>query len=167
MLAVIAFHAGLNSVPGGFYGVDSLFVLSGYLITSLLVRDWGGTGTIPLRRFFAAGARRLLPAQSSLSRTGYSIHRGVTYFSLSNSRRLCCTRSVSPAHRFAPSVDQINVGCTDGVHFTPSGGIYVGLRRAPVLAALGQAHATASPGGGWPGPLPPSTPSWFSGLPCQ
>ncbi len=74
---------------------------------------------------------------------------------------------VSPGHRFAPSVDQINVRCADGVHFTPSGGIYVGLRLAPELAALGQAHATASPGGGWPGPLPPSTPSWFSGLPCQ
>ena len=74
---------------------------------------------------------------------------------------------VSPGHRFAPSVDQINVRCTDGVHFTRSGGIYVGLRLAPELAALGQAHATASPGGAWPGPLPPSTPSWFSGLPCQ
>jgi hypothetical protein len=40
-------------------------------------------------------------------------------------------------------------------------------RLAPELAALGHAHANASPGGGWPGPLPPSTPSWFSNLPCQ
>ena len=40
-------------------------------------------------------------------------------------------------------------------------------RLAPELAALGQAHADASPGGGWPGPLPPSTPSWFTNLPCQ
>ncbi len=74
---------------------------------------------------------------------------------------------VSPNHSFAASVGQINVRCTDGVHFTRSGGIYVGLRLAPELAALGQAHATTSPGGGWPGPLPPSTPSWFSNLPCQ
>ncbi len=74
---------------------------------------------------------------------------------------------VSPNHAFSPTVDQINMRCTDGVHFTQSGGIYVGRRLAPELAALGQAHATASPGGGWPGPLPPSTPSWFTNLPCQ
>jgi len=59
------------------------------------------------------------------------------------------------------------VRCTDGVHFTQSGGIYVGRGLAPELAALGQAHADASPGGGWPGALPPSTPSWFTNLPCQ
>ena len=74
---------------------------------------------------------------------------------------------VSPDHAFSPTVDQINVRCTDGVHFTQSGGIFVGRRLAPELAALGQAHAAASPGGGWPGPLPPSTPSWFTNLPCQ
>src|SRR3984885_6253542 len=62
VLAIIAFHTGLNSVPGGFYGVDSFFVLSGFLITSLLVREWSGTGTIQLRRFWAGRARRLLPA---------------------------------------------------------------------------------------------------------
>ena len=74
---------------------------------------------------------------------------------------------VSPDHAFSPTVDQINVRCSDGVHITRSGGIYVGQLLAPELAALGQAHANASPGGGWPGPLPPSTPSWFSNLPCQ
>ena len=74
---------------------------------------------------------------------------------------------VSPDRAFAPSVGPVNVRCADGVHFTRSGGIYVGLRLAPDLAAIGQAHAAASPGGAWPGPLPPSTPSWFSSLPCQ
>ena len=74
---------------------------------------------------------------------------------------------VSPGHAFSPTVDQINVRCTDGVHFTRSGGIFVGQRLAPELAALGQAHAGASPGGAWPGPLPASTPSWFTSLPCQ
>ncbi len=62
VLAIIAFHTGLNSVPGGFYGVDSFFVLSGFLITSLLLKEWGGSGTIRLRRFWAGRARRLLPA---------------------------------------------------------------------------------------------------------
>jgi peptidoglycan/LPS O-acetylase OafA/YrhL len=74
---------------------------------------------------------------------------------------------VSPGNKFSPTVDQISVRCGDGVHFTRSGGIYVGQRLAPELATLGQAHATASPGGGWPGSLPPSTPSWFTSLPCQ
>ena len=74
---------------------------------------------------------------------------------------------VSPGNKFSPTVDQINVRCNDGVHFTRSGGIYVGQRLAPDLATLGQAHATASPGGAWAGPLPPSTPSWFTSLPCQ
>jgi peptidoglycan/LPS O-acetylase OafA/YrhL len=74
---------------------------------------------------------------------------------------------VSPDDAFSPTVDQVNVRCNDGVHFTRSGGIYVGERLAPELATLGQAHAGASPGGEWAGPLPPSTPSWFSKLPCQ
>ena len=74
---------------------------------------------------------------------------------------------VSPGRRYEASVGQVNVRCTDGVHFTRSGGIYVGLRLAPELAALGQAHAAASPGGTWPGSLPPSTPSWFLNLPCR
>ena len=62
VLAIIAFHTGLNSVPGGYYGVDAFFVLSGFLITSLLVKEWGKSGTIRLRRFWAGRARRLLPA---------------------------------------------------------------------------------------------------------
>jgi len=74
---------------------------------------------------------------------------------------------VSPDDAFSPTVDQVNVRCSDGVHFTRSGGIYVGERLVPELAALGQTHASASPGGEWAGPLPPSTPSWFSNLPCQ
>ncbi len=62
VLAIIAFHSGLNWLPGGYYGVDSFFVLSGFLITSLLVKEWGTSGTIRLRRFWAGRARRLLPA---------------------------------------------------------------------------------------------------------
>jgi hypothetical protein len=74
---------------------------------------------------------------------------------------------VSPDQRYSSTVDQVNVRCGDGVHFTRSGGIFVGLRLAPELAALGQAHAAASPGGAWQGTLPPSTPTWFPNLPCQ
>ena len=46
-------------------------------------------------------------------------------------------------------------------------GIFVGERLDPELATLGQAHVASAPGGAWAGPLPPSTPSWFSSLPCQ
>ncbi len=75
--------------------------------------------------------------------------------------------AVSPGGKYSPTVGSVNVRCADGVHFTQSGGIFVGLKLAPELAALGQAHASAAPGGAWPGPLPPSTPTWFATLPCQ
>ena len=74
---------------------------------------------------------------------------------------------VTPGGQFSATVGSINVRCADGVHFSASGGIFVGQRLAPELAALGQGHAASSPGGAWPGALPPSTPSWFSKLPCQ
>ncbi len=74
---------------------------------------------------------------------------------------------VTPAGQFSATVGSINVRCADGVHFSESGGIFVGRHLAPELAALGQTHAVASPGGAWVGALPPSTPSWFSKLPCQ
>ena len=60
--AVLLFHAGVPGVPGGFLGVDLFFVLSGFLITSLLLRELSGTGHIDLGRFWVRRARRLLPA---------------------------------------------------------------------------------------------------------
>ena len=57
---VVLFHLG--HLPGGFLGVDLFFVLSGFLITSLLVTERTGTGGIALGRFWARRARRLLPA---------------------------------------------------------------------------------------------------------
>ena len=59
---VLCFHGGASLVPGGFVGVDTFFVLSGFLITSILVREHGATGRIALRSFWARRARRLLPA---------------------------------------------------------------------------------------------------------
>ena len=62
VLSVIAYHFGADWLPGGFLGVDTFFVLSGYLITSLLLTEWGRTGTIHFPGFWARRARRLLPA---------------------------------------------------------------------------------------------------------
>jgi peptidoglycan/LPS O-acetylase OafA/YrhL len=76
------------------------------------------------------------------------------------------SRLISPANAYAPAVDGVSVRCGDGVHFTPSGGEFVGLQLLPVLAQLGQTHHGASPSGAWPGHLPPSTPSWYAKLPC-
>ncbi|MEO6628644.1 MAG: acyltransferase family protein [Aquihabitans sp.] len=59
---VVAFHAGVDRLAGGFIGVDVFFVLSGYLVTQLLLRDLDRRGTIALGSFYARRARRLLPA---------------------------------------------------------------------------------------------------------
>ena len=60
--AVLFFHGGVAAAPGGFLGVDVFFVLSGYLITMLLLREQQLTGRIALGAFWARRARRLLPA---------------------------------------------------------------------------------------------------------
>ncbi|WP_327256970.1 SGNH hydrolase domain-containing protein [Streptomyces sp. NBC_01244] len=62
VLAVLAFHAGVPGLAGGFVGVDVFFVVSGYLITGLLVREAITTGRIRLLDFFSRRARRLLPS---------------------------------------------------------------------------------------------------------
>jgi peptidoglycan/LPS O-acetylase OafA/YrhL len=62
VLAVFFYHAGVAWLPGGFLGVDVFFVISGYLITSLLLREFRGGGHIRLTRFWLRRARRLLPA---------------------------------------------------------------------------------------------------------
>ncbi|GHH42789.1 acyltransferase [Streptomyces candidus] len=62
VLAVLAFHAGIPGLAGGFVGVDVFFVISGYLITGLLAREAVSTGRVRLGDFFSRRARRLLPS---------------------------------------------------------------------------------------------------------
>ena len=62
LLAVLGFHASVPHLAGGYVGVDVFFVVSGYLITSLLLREALATGRIALGEFFARRARRLLPS---------------------------------------------------------------------------------------------------------
>jgi peptidoglycan/LPS O-acetylase OafA/YrhL len=59
---VIVYHLNLGFLPGGFLGVDLFFVLSGFLITTLLMREHARTGRIALSQFWLRRARRLLPA---------------------------------------------------------------------------------------------------------
>jgi peptidoglycan/LPS O-acetylase OafA/YrhL len=66
VVAVVLFHAGVPGVGGGFVGVDVFFVISGFLITGLLWREVSTTGTVGLRRFYGARARRLLPASATV-----------------------------------------------------------------------------------------------------
>ena len=61
---VVAYHASPRRFHGGFIGVDVFFVLSGYLITGLLVREITETGRLSLAGFYARRARRLLPASA-------------------------------------------------------------------------------------------------------
>jgi len=63
VLLVLFFHASLG-FSGGYVGVDVFFVISGFLITGLLIREIEGTGRVSLSRFYARRARRLLPAAS-------------------------------------------------------------------------------------------------------
>ena len=62
VIAVVLFHAEVTGARGGFLGVSAFFTLSGFLITSLLVSEHRRSRGIGLKRFWAARARRLLPA---------------------------------------------------------------------------------------------------------
>ena len=62
VVLVVLFHADIGPFGGGFIGVDVFFVVSGFLITSLLLGEVARTGTVSLPNFWARRARRLLPA---------------------------------------------------------------------------------------------------------
>jgi len=62
VIGVLLYHADLTWIRGGFLGVDVFFVLSGFLITSLLLEEYDRTNGISFTRFYLGRARRLLPA---------------------------------------------------------------------------------------------------------
>lgn len=66
IVLILFFHAGFYGLPGGFYSVDIFFVLSGFLITGLLIAEHRLSGGIGLKRFWGHRIRRLLPAMLAL-----------------------------------------------------------------------------------------------------
>jgi peptidoglycan/LPS O-acetylase OafA/YrhL len=64
VLLVVAYHCGLPFIGGGYVGVDVFFVISGFLITGLLLREAQRTGRVSIPRFYARRALRLLPAST-------------------------------------------------------------------------------------------------------
>ena len=64
VIAVLLYHSGggVAFIPGGFLGVEVFFVISGYLITALILAQWRTTGRVELKAFWLGRARRLLPA---------------------------------------------------------------------------------------------------------
>ena len=61
VFAVVLYHLGINWIPGGFLGVDLFFVISGYVITRLILDSIESANGLDLREFYAARVRRLLP----------------------------------------------------------------------------------------------------------
>jgi peptidoglycan/LPS O-acetylase OafA/YrhL len=62
VIAVLLYHLGIDWIPGGFLGVDLFFVISGYVITGLILDSITRSGTLDLRAFYLSRVRRLLPA---------------------------------------------------------------------------------------------------------
>jgi peptidoglycan/LPS O-acetylase OafA/YrhL len=62
VIAVLLYHAGQTWIPGGFLGVEMFFVISGYLITSLLLAEWDQHGRVDFKSFWLRRVRRLFPA---------------------------------------------------------------------------------------------------------
>jgi peptidoglycan/LPS O-acetylase OafA/YrhL len=62
VLAVVLYHAGVPFLTGGYVGVDVFFVISGFVITTMLLREMASTGRLSVRAFYARRMMRLLPA---------------------------------------------------------------------------------------------------------
>ena len=78
IVAVLVYHLNASWLPGGFLGVDVFFVVSGFLITTLLVREHESTGRVRLSQFWVRRARRLLPALVLCVVTSVLIARAVS-----------------------------------------------------------------------------------------
>jgi peptidoglycan/LPS O-acetylase OafA/YrhL len=110
--AVVLYHAGVMP-RGGYIGVDVFFVISGYLITALLLKEHVRSGRIDLIAFYARRVRRILPAAFTVIVTTL----GLSYFFLSPSATALAAHSAAAASVF---VANIYFQLTTGGYFDPS-----------------------------------------------
>ncbi len=116
VLTVIAGHAGLPFLPGGFVGVDVFFVISGFLISSLLFREVLGSGRFSLTAFYARRARRILPAATLV--TVVTVIASMVVLSLVDARQV-----VLDAVWSALFVANINFAQQDISYFSQGSGV--------------------------------------------
>jgi len=110
VLAVIAYHYNASWARGGFLGVDLFFVLSGYLITSLVLHEWAHTGQVNLGRFWSRRAESSRSA-TRISAASSSSVSGARSGNLPAGMRLTapslplepCTRGLRPGARGVPA----------------------------------------------------------------
>src|ERR1035437_4666066 len=122
---VVLFHAGLLSkastqLTGGFIGVDLFFVVSGFLITGLLIRERERTGRIGFSRFYARRVRRILPAAAVTLLITIPLANGlVTLVNRSAVMQDAASAALSVANiRFAMTTDYFNpVSYSPFLHF--------------------------------------------------
>lgn len=98
IIMVVVFHLSRRFMPNGWLGVDVFFVLSGYLITSLLINEYENKGSIELKAFYARRALRLIPAVSVLLAI-YSFVRAAQGVSLSQ-----IARTVAVVHLYCSNI---------------------------------------------------------------
>lgn len=89
VIGVLLYHVGVPGFSGGFVGVDIFFVISGFLITRILVAEVSETGTVSFSRFYARRARRLFPAM--LTTVVVSMTFGFLLFSAEQYERLAAS----------------------------------------------------------------------------
>jgi peptidoglycan/LPS O-acetylase OafA/YrhL len=157
VVLVVLFHAGFAPLPGGFVGVDVFFVISGFLITGLIVDELMRTGTISLSNFYSRRARRLLPAAGTVLVTTAVVFN-IVMPSIDQpalgADLMAATLWFANWHFAAASTDYFAVAC----RAQPRPALLVAERGGavlPVLAAAGAGRGRAdrlAPATGVPGP---------------
>ena len=148
VLTVIAAHAGVPFLPGGFVGVDVFYVISGYLIASLLYREVLLTGRVSIGAFWARRARRILPAATLV--TVVTVLLSLAWMSLLDARQVVIDALWATA--FAANIHFAQQGVyyfAEGEGPSPLQHYWSLARRGAVLRRL------AAAAGGVPAPSPP------------
>jgi peptidoglycan/LPS O-acetylase OafA/YrhL len=158
VLLVVLYHAGTLSnsslqIPGGFIGVDLFFVISGFLITGLLIRERERTGKVSFSRFYARRVRRILPAAAVVllvtlviayqlvalsSRSAVMEDGASSAISIANIRFAMTTDYFNPTNNsFSPFLHFWSLGVEEQFYFVwPALLALVAWRRPRVGAAL-------------------------------